>query len=142
MKESFASFLSNILAVILGIFITFTIQGMIDRSSDRKNARSSLELVRSELLRNIEDISIMKDYLVMEKESARYQLPKRLFKRIFTVSIKICNITRIFFRFHIFAKKLKNSCNFEMKNNYHLVILSMILRFKVDLFYFFSYIII
>ena len=72
MKESVTSFLSNILAVILGIFITFTIQGMIDRSRDRKNARSSLELVRSELARNIEDVSIIKDYLNMEKQSAAY----------------------------------------------------------------------
>ena len=77
MKESVASFLSNILAVILGIFITFTIQGMIDRSRDRKNARSSLELVRSELVRNIEDVSIIKEYLDMEKESAAYLIANK-----------------------------------------------------------------
>ena len=72
MKESVKSFLSNMLSVILGIFITFTIQGMIDRSADRKNARSSLELVRSELVRNIEDVSVMRDYLYTEKRSAEY----------------------------------------------------------------------
>jgi hypothetical protein len=77
MKESVASFLSNILAVILGIFITFTIQGMIDRSRDRKNARSSLELVRSELVRNIDDVSIIKEYLDMEKESAAYLIANK-----------------------------------------------------------------
>lgn len=77
MKESVASFLSNILAVILGIFITFTIQGMIDRSRDRKNARSSLELVRSELVRNIEDVAIIKEYLDMEKESAAYLIANK-----------------------------------------------------------------
>lgn len=74
MKESVASFLSNILAVILGIFITFTIQGMIDRSHDRKDTRSSLELVRSELARNIEDVLIVKEYLYQEKQSAAYFL--------------------------------------------------------------------
>lgn len=74
MKQSVSSFLTGLLSVILGIFITFTIQGMIDRSSDRKNVRSSLELVRSELVRNIEDISIMKDYLYKEKQSAQYLL--------------------------------------------------------------------
>ena len=74
MKESLSSFLKDLLAVVLGIFITFTIQGMIDRSSDRKSARSSLELVRSELARNIEDISIMRDYLYQEKRSAQYLL--------------------------------------------------------------------
>ncbi len=77
MKESVASFLSNILAVILGIFITFTIQGMIDRSRDRKNARSSLELVRSELVRNIDDVSLVKEYLNMEKESAAYLIANK-----------------------------------------------------------------
>ena len=61
MKASVASFLRDLLAVILGIFITFTIQGIIDRSHDRKNARSSLELVKAELAKNIEDVSIMKD---------------------------------------------------------------------------------
>ena len=77
MKESVASFLSNILAVILGIFITFTIQGMIDRSRDRKNARSSLELVRAELVRNIDDVSIIKEYLDMEKQSAAYLIANK-----------------------------------------------------------------
>lgn len=72
MKESAASFLRDLLAVILGIFITFTIQGIIDRSHDRKNARSSLELVKAELAKNIEDVSIMKDYLYQEKRSAQY----------------------------------------------------------------------
>ena len=77
MKESVASFLSNLLAVILGIFITFAIQGMIDRSRDRKNTRSSLELVRSELAQNIEDVSIMKDFLYQEKYSAEYLLANK-----------------------------------------------------------------
>ena len=77
MKESVSSFLSNLLAVILGIFITFAIQGMIDRSRDRKNTRSSLELVRSELVRNIEDISIMKEFLLTEKHAAEYLLANK-----------------------------------------------------------------
>lgn len=74
MKESVRSFLSSMLSVILGIFITFMIQGMIDRSHDRQNARSSLELVRSELAQNIEDISTMRDYMYQEKQSAEYIL--------------------------------------------------------------------
>ena len=72
MKESAASFLSNLFSVFLGIFITFTIQGIIDRAHDRKNARSSLELVRAELVKNIEDVSLIKDYLYDEKRSAQY----------------------------------------------------------------------
>ena len=77
MKESVASFLSNMLSVILGIFITFMIQGMIDRSHDRQNSRSSLELVRSELAQNIEDISTMRDYMYQEKQSAEYILANK-----------------------------------------------------------------
>ena len=77
MKESVASFLSNMLSVILGIFITFAIQGMIDRSRDRKNTRSSLELVRAELVSNIEDVSIMKDFLYAEKYSAEYLMANK-----------------------------------------------------------------
>ena len=63
MKESVKTFLKDLLAVVLGIFITFTIQGLINRSADKKDVRSSLELVRSELVRNIDDISVMKDHL-------------------------------------------------------------------------------
>lgn len=77
MKESWASFFSNMLAVILGIFITFTIQGMIDRAHDRKDTRSSLELVRSELVRNIEDVTIIRDYLNQERRSAEYFLANK-----------------------------------------------------------------
>lgn len=74
MKESLKSFLKDLLAVVLGIFITFTVQGLINRSADRKDVRSSLGLVRSELVRNIEDISVMKDYLYQEIRSAEYFL--------------------------------------------------------------------
>lgn len=74
MKESIKTYVRDISAVILGIFITFTIQGMIDRSSDRKNARSSLGLVRAELLQNLEDIAIMKEFMRTEKSSAEYFL--------------------------------------------------------------------
>ena len=74
MKESIKTYLRDISAVILGIFITFMIQGMIDRSSDKKNARSSLTLVRAELVQNMADISEMKNYMLAEKESAEYFL--------------------------------------------------------------------
>ena len=74
MKESVKTFLKDLLAVVLGIFITFTIQGLINRSADRKDVRSSLELVRSELVRNIDDISVMKDHLYQEIGSAEYFL--------------------------------------------------------------------
>lgn len=77
MKESVSSFLSNVLSVILGIAITFAVQGMIDRSRDRKDVRSALELVRSELQSNVRDIGIMADYLRQERASAQYLLDHR-----------------------------------------------------------------
>ena len=74
MKDSVTNFFANVLSVILGIVITFSIQGIINRSQDRKNVRSALELVRSELATNVEDISIMADYLKQEQAAARYFL--------------------------------------------------------------------
>ena len=72
MKETTVNFFLNVLSVILGIVITFTIQGMIDRAGDKKEVRSALELVRSELSTNLGDISIMTDYLAQERKSADY----------------------------------------------------------------------
>lgn len=77
MKESTASFLSNVLSVVLGIVITFTIQGMIDRSQEKKDVRSALQLVRTELLTNIDDIGVMCDYLAQERTAAAYILEHR-----------------------------------------------------------------
>ena len=74
MKETSANFILNVISVILGIAITFVIQGMINRAGDRKEVRSALELVRSELKTNIEDIGIMTDYLTQERQSAGYLL--------------------------------------------------------------------
>ena len=72
MKESVQSFFSELLAVVLGIVITFAVQGMIDRAHDRKEVRQALELVRTELVNNREDVSVLKEYLSQEVESARY----------------------------------------------------------------------
>ena len=74
MKESAASFLSNVLSVILGIVITFTVQGMIDRARERHEVRAALNLVRSELATNATDVAEMTDYLRQERVSANYFL--------------------------------------------------------------------
>ena len=74
MKQTIIDFISSLISVILGIVITFSIQGMIDRAADRNNVRSALELVRSELTSNKEDIAVMKDYLRDERNAARYFL--------------------------------------------------------------------
>lgn len=77
MRDRIITFISDLLSVVLGIVITFTIQGMVDRSSDKKEVRSALELVRSELQTNLDDIGIMTDYLIQEGTSAQYLLDHR-----------------------------------------------------------------
>ena len=72
MRASVESFFSELLAVVLGIVITFAVQGMIDRAHDRKEVRKALELVRTELISNREDVIVLKEYLDQELESALY----------------------------------------------------------------------
>ena len=72
MKELILGFFSNLVAVILGIVITFAVQGMINRAQDRKDVRSALELVRSELATNLEDIVDLDEYFDDTQASARY----------------------------------------------------------------------
>ena len=72
MKELILGFFSNLLAVILGIVITFAVQGMINRAQDRRDVRSALELVRSELATNLEDIGMLDEFLDETQVSARY----------------------------------------------------------------------
>ncbi len=74
MKESVSSFLSNVLSVILGIAITFAVQGMIDRSRVRKDVRSALKLIRTELQSNQAVIDSLADYLDSERAAAKYFL--------------------------------------------------------------------
>ena len=73
MKE----FLSNLLSVVLGIAITFAVQAIIDRSQTKKDIRAALELVRTELGTNIDDIGVMTDYLNQERAAARYFIDHR-----------------------------------------------------------------
>ena len=72
MKDLILGFFSNLLAVILGIVITFAVQGMINRAQDRREVRSALELVRSELATNLDDIGALDDYFADTQTSARY----------------------------------------------------------------------
>ena len=72
MKELILGFFSNLLAVILGIVITFAVQGVINRAQDRRDVRSALELVRSELATNLEDIGALDEYFADTQTSARY----------------------------------------------------------------------
>ena len=71
-RIDWASFFSNILAVVLGIFITFGIQELIDRKEAKENVRSALELVREELANNRTNLQEVTDILASEKEAAEY----------------------------------------------------------------------
>ena len=72
MSDAWKSFFSELVAVILGIVITFAVQGMIDRAHDRQEVRQALQLVRTELTNNRKDVAVLKEYLDQEFESARY----------------------------------------------------------------------
>ena len=73
-KENFINFTISFLAIFLGMLCTFVGQGIIDRAADRNEVRSALELVRSELAANVEDIETMADYIDQEQRSAKYFL--------------------------------------------------------------------
>ena len=77
MNPSVKSVLLDSISIILGVFITFWIQDLIDRASDRNEVRSALWLVRTELTNNLEDINILNDYLKQENASAQYFLKHR-----------------------------------------------------------------
>lgn len=65
-----SSFLSNILSVVLGIFITFGIQGWIDRSHEKKDVEAALELVKEELVNNSNDLRDVINLIGAEKDAA------------------------------------------------------------------------
>lgn len=65
-----SSFLSNILSVVLGIFITFGIQGWIDRSHEKKDVKAALELVKEELVNNSNDLRDVINLIGAEKDAA------------------------------------------------------------------------
>ena len=76
-KDTILDFFTKMLSVVLGIVITFSVQGIINRAQSRKNVRSGLELVRTELTANIDDIRTMTEYLEEERASAQYLFSHR-----------------------------------------------------------------
>ena len=72
MSDAWKSFFSELVAVILGIVITFAGQGMIDRAHSRKEVRSALQLVRTELISNRQDIADLRETLEQVQQSAKY----------------------------------------------------------------------
>ena len=72
MSDAWKSFFSELVAVILGIVITFAGQGAIDRAHSRKEVRSALQLVRTELISNRQDIADLRETLEQVQQSAKY----------------------------------------------------------------------
>ena len=72
MSDAWKSFFSELVAVILGIVITFAGQGAIDRAHNRKEVRSALQLVRTELISNRQDIADLRETLDQVQQSAQY----------------------------------------------------------------------
>lgn len=72
MSDAWKGFFSELVAVILGIVITFAGQGAIDRAHNRKEVRSALQLVRTELISNRHDIADLRETLDQVQQSAQY----------------------------------------------------------------------
>ena len=77
MKQDIINFFSSLISIILGVVVTFMIQGKIDRLADKKDVLSALELVRSELSKNMDDFTEMTDYLFQERAAAQYFIDHR-----------------------------------------------------------------
>lgn len=71
-KAWIIDFLNRLLPVVTGIAITFTVQGIVNRSHDRKSVKSAMELVRTELKSNLDDIDHLTDFMKQEVISAQY----------------------------------------------------------------------
>jgi len=65
-------FFSNILAVILGIAITFSLQGIIDRHNQKENILSALRIVGEELTGCRNDLAECAVFLDKERTAALY----------------------------------------------------------------------
>lgn len=65
-------FITNFLAVALGIVITFAVQGLMDKKTEKSDLRAGLNLVRKELTSNIEDLRYAATDLEEISRSAQY----------------------------------------------------------------------
>ena len=77
-----SSFISNIISVVLGIVITFGIQGLIDRHREKTDVMSALELVKEELMNNRASLEEAIGIIDYERDAAAYVLD----------SIAVCSV--------------------------------------------------
>lgn len=73
-KFDFVAFIANILAVILGIVITFSIQGFIDKRNEKENVRSALQLVENELKDCRDELQHHVEKMELESKASEYIL--------------------------------------------------------------------
>lgn len=70
-KLDWGSFTTDILSVVLGIVITFGIQGIIDRKHEKKEVLASLDLVKDELVNNKDNLQDVLDIISAERSAAQ-----------------------------------------------------------------------
>lgn len=71
-EYKFGDFFRNFIAVVLGINITFAGSDWITERNTQKEIKKSLQLVKSELLLNREEMEALRDRIVLEQYAANY----------------------------------------------------------------------
>jgi len=75
-KEKFhfdwVSFTTNFVAVCLGIIITFAGEGYISSKNEEKEVKKSLELIKSELEQNLEEMQMGDDFMELSAGASRF----------------------------------------------------------------------
>jgi len=76
-KIDWVGFVSNMLAVILGIVITFGVQAIIDGKNQKREIASALQLVHDELAESLSSLQQCAQILDNESVSAQFFLTNR-----------------------------------------------------------------
>lgn len=71
-KWDWYAFFANFLAVVLGIFLTFAIQSLINERQEEKDVKAALQLVRNELLENVNEMDGIQASIDLEHNASLY----------------------------------------------------------------------
>lgn len=71
-KQDWIDFTLDFLAITLGVFITFGIQGVIDKGEEEKAVKAALQLVRDEISQNKADLEQLSQMVGVERKAATY----------------------------------------------------------------------
>lgn len=72
LRWDWMSFLTNFTAVVLGIVMTFAIQKIIDNKNERNDVKKSLQLVRDELVANLNELLVCDTAYTKELQAAEF----------------------------------------------------------------------